>query len=213
MSAKLSYKTLRAENSAEFVINKSRFIGYGCPCETEEEALAFLARIRQKHKDATHNCYAYIIGLNSGIMRYSDDGEPGGTAGMPIIEVMKARGVVNCAVVVTRYFGGILLGTGGLVRAYTQGAQVAVAAAGVQRMSLYTVALIACPYNLYEIILHLLPDHDCAVEETDYGADVTLTVTLPAGREDELNRALAEATAGQVYAEVMETRFMGRRVK
>ena len=213
MSAQLSYKTLRAENSAEFVINKSRFIGYGCPCETEEEALAFLARIRQKHKDATHNCYAYIIGLNSGIMRYSDDGEPGGTAGMPIIEVMKARGVVNCAVVVTRYFGGILLGTGGLVRAYTQGAQVAVAAAGVQRMSLYTVALIACPYNLYEIILHLLPDHDCAVEETDYGADVTLTVTLPAGREDELNRALAEATAGQVYAEVMETRFMGRRVK
>ena len=213
MSAQLSYKTLRAENSAEFVINKSRFIGYGCPCETEEEALAFLVRIRQKHKDATHNCYAYIIGLNSGIMRYSDDGEPGGTAGMPIIEVMKARGVVNCAVVVTRYFGGILLGTGGLVRAYTQGAQVAVAAAGVQRMSLYTVALIACPYNLYEIILHLLPDHDCAVEETDYGADVTLTVTLPAGREDELNRALAEATAGQVYAEVMETRFMGRRVK
>ncbi len=110
MSAQLSYKTLRAENSAEFVINKSRFIGYGCPCETEDEALAFLARIRQKHKDATHNCYAYIIGLNSGIMRYSDDGEPGGTAGMPIIEVMKARGVVNCAVVVTRYFGGILLG-------------------------------------------------------------------------------------------------------
>ena len=76
-----------------------------------------------------------------------------------------------------------------------------------------TVALIACPYNLYEIILHLLPDHDCAVEETDYGADVTLTVTLPAGHEDELNQALAEATAGQVYAEVMETRFMGRRVK
>ena len=118
MATQLSYKTLRAENAAEFIINKSRFIGYGCPCETEEEALSFLARIRQKHKDATHNCYAYIIGLNSGIMRYSDDGEPGGTAVMPIIEVMKARGVVNCAVVVTRYFGGVLLGAGGLVRAY-----------------------------------------------------------------------------------------------
>ena len=131
MSAQLSYKTLRAENSAEFVINKSRFIGYGCPCETEEEALAFLARIRQKHKDATHNCYAYIIGLNSGIMRYNDDGEPGGTAGMPIIEVMKARGVVNCAVVVTRYFGGILLGAGGLVRAYAQGSKAALDAAGI----------------------------------------------------------------------------------
>ena len=113
----------------------------------------------------------------------------------------------------TRYFGGILLGTGGLVRAYTQGAQVAVAAAGVQRMSLYTVALIACPYNLYDIVTHLLPEYDCAVEETDYGADVTLTVTLPAGGEDRLNAGLAEATAGTVYAEVMETKFMGRRVK
>ena len=131
MADQLSYKTLRTENSAEFIINKSRFIGYGCPCQTEEEALAFLARIRQKHKDATHNCYAYIIGLNSGIMRYSDDGEPGGTAGMPIIEVMKARGVVNCAVVVTRYFGGILLGAGGLVRAYAQGSKTALDAAGV----------------------------------------------------------------------------------
>ena len=148
-----------------------------------------------------------------GVVRYSDDGEPQGTAGQPMLNVFQREGVENVCCVVTRYFGGILLGTGGLVRAYTQGAQVAVAAAGVQRMSLYTVALIACPYNLYEIILHLLPDHDCAVEETDYGADVTLTVTLPAGREDELNRALAEATAGQVYAEVMETRFMGRRVK
>ena len=112
MADQLSYKTLRAENSAEFIINKSRFIGYGCPCQTEEDALAFLARIRQKHKDATHNCYAYIIGPNMGVMRYSDDGEPGGTAGMPIIEVLKARNVTNCAVVVTRYFGGVLLGAG-----------------------------------------------------------------------------------------------------
>ena len=213
MSAMNPYRTLRRSASDEFIINKSRFIGYAAPCETEAEALAFLQSIRTKHKDATHNCYAYIIGKNAGIMRYSDDGEPGGTAGMPIIEVMKARGVVNCAVVVTRYFGGILLGTGGLVRVYTQGAQVAVAAAGVQRMSLYTVALIACPYNLYDIVTHLLPEYDCAVEETDYGADVTLTVTLPAGGEDRLNAGLAEATAGTVYAEVMETKFMGRRVK
>ena len=90
---------------------------------------------------------------------------------------------------------------------------MAVAAAGGRRMRLYTVAMVACPYNVYEIILHLLPDYDCSVEETDYGADVTLTVTLPAGTEDKLNAALAVATAGQVYAEVMETRFMGRRVK
>ena len=207
------YKTILRRDEDEFIINKSRFIGHAAPCTSEQQALDFIAEMRAKYKDASHNCYAYVIGRNKGIMRYSDDGEPGGTAGLPMMEVLKNRDVTDLCVVVTRYFGGILLGAGGLVRAYTQGAQVAVAAAGVQRMSLYTVALIACPYNLYEIILHLLPDHDCAVEETDYGADVTLTVTLPAGREDELNRALAEATAGQVYAEVMETRFMGRRVK
>ena len=105
-----SYKTLIKKNEDSFIINKSRFIGHGCPCETEVEALAFLASVRADHKDATHNCYAYIIGANMGVMRYSDDGEPGGTAGMPIIEVMKARGVTNCCVVVTRHFGGVLLG-------------------------------------------------------------------------------------------------------
>ena len=115
------YKTVRQAASDEFIINKSRFIGYASPAEAEEEALAFLQSIRQKHKDANHNCYAYVIGLNAGIMRYNDDGEPGGTAGLPIMEVLKARGVVNVCVVVTRYFGGILLGAGGLVRAYTQG--------------------------------------------------------------------------------------------
>ena len=179
----------------KFEEKRSKFTGRLWHVETAEEAVAKIKEMRETYWDATHNCYAYIL-REGNVMRYSDDGEPQGTAGMPILEVLRHENLTDCVCVVTRYFGGILLGTGGLVRAYTQGAQVAVAAAGVQRMSLY-----------------LLPDHDCAVEETDYGADVTLTVTLPAGREDELNRALAEATAGQVYAEVMETRFMGRRVK
>ena len=179
----------------KFEERRSKFTGRLWHVETAEEAVAKIKEMRETYWDATHNCYAYIL-REGNVMRYSDDGEPQGTAGMPILEVLRHENLTDCVCVVTRYFGGILLGTGGLVRAYTQGAQVAVAAAGVQRMSLYTVALIACPYNLYEIILHLLPDHDCAVEETDYGADVTLTVTLPAGREDELNRALAEATAG-----------------
>ena len=196
---------------AEYIEKKSRFIGQVFPVTTEQEAKATIERVRRQHYDARHNCWCYI--LRGGAKRYSDDGEPQGTAGIPVLDVLRKSGVTDACIVVTRYFGGILLGTGGLVRAYTQGAQVAVAAAGVQRMSLYTVALIACPYNLYEIILHLLPDHDCAVEETDYGADVTLTVTLPAGGEDRLNAGLAEATAGTVYAEVMETKFMGRRVK
>ncbi len=196
----------------KFEEKRSKFTGRLWHVETPEQATAKIKEMRETYWDATHHCYAYIL-REGNVMRYSDDGEPQGTAGMPILDVLRHENLVDVCCVVTRYFGGVLLGTGGLVRAYTQGAQIAVAAAGVQRMSLYTVALIACPYNLYEIILHLLPDYDCSVEETDYGADVTLTVTLPAGTEDRLNEALAEATAGQVYAEVMETRFMGRRVK
>ena len=102
MSAMNPYRTLRQFASDEFIINKSRFIGYAAPCETEAEALAFLQSIRTKHKDATHNCYAYIIGQNAGIMRYSDDGEPGGTAGLPMMEVLKHQGVVNCCCARTR---------------------------------------------------------------------------------------------------------------
>ena len=112
-----SYITVREEASDEVVITKSRFIGYAAPCETEEDALAFLRRIREMHRDARHHCYAYVIGKNKGIMRYSDDGEPAGTAGLPMMDVLKSRDVVDCAVVVVRYFGGVLLGTGGLVRA------------------------------------------------------------------------------------------------
>ena len=206
-----SYRIPTGNGASEYVEKRSRFLGLVQPVRSEDEAREIIAACKKQYHDARHNCWCYL--LRDGTERYSDDGEPQGTAGIPMLEVFRRAGVTNVVCVVTRYFGGILLGTGGLVRAYTQGAQVAVAAAGVQRMSLYTVALIACPYNLYEIILHLLPDHDCAVEETDYGADVPLTVTLPAGHEDKLNQALAEATAGQVYAEVMETRFMGRRVK
>ena len=196
---------------AEYIDKKSRFIGQVQHAESVSEAMAFVEAVRRKHADATHNVWAYV--LADGQMRWSDDGEPGGTSGQPTLNVFRSANVCDVVCVVTRYFGGILLGTGGLVRAYTKGAQVAVAAAGVQRMSLYSVALIACPYNLYELVLRLLPDHDCTAEQTDFGADVTLTVTLPAGGEERLNAALAEATAGQVYAEVMETRFMGRRIK
>ena len=196
----------------KFEEKRSKFTGRLWRVETAEEAVSRIKEMRETYWDATHNCYAYIL-REGNVMRYSDDGEPQGTAGMTILEVLRHEQLENCLCVVTRYFGGVLLGTGGLVRAYTKGAQIAVAAAGVQRMSLFSVALIACPYNLYEMVLHLLPDYDCAAEQTDFGADVTLTVTLPAGGEERLNGALAEATAGQVYAEVMETRFMGRRVK
>ena len=126
-------------------------------------------------------------------MRYSDDNEPQGTAGMPILEVLRHEGLVDVCCVVTRYFGGILLGRGGLVRAYTEGAKVAVAASGVAEMRMFSLLLIACPYHLLGVVQQLLPAHDCTIDETDYGADVTLTVSQPAGGLAALNEALAEA--------------------
>ncbi len=177
------YKTLLKAASDEFIVNKSRFIGYGQPCETEEEALEFLQSIRTKHKDATHNCYAYIIGPNMGVMRYSDDGEPGGTAGMPIIEVMKARGVTNCAVVVTRYFGGILLGVGGLVRAYSQGAATALNACGVGTIYPTARYLIEVSYPMLNRMDYFLKDEPIIIEDKAFTDVITYTMLIKA--EDE----------------------------
>ena len=191
------YKTLLKAASDEFIVNKSRFIGYGCPCETEEEALAFLNRIRTKHKDATHNCYAYIIGLNAGIMRYSDDGEPGGTAGMPIIEVMKARGVVNCAVVVTRYFGGILLGAGGLVRAYAQGSKTALDAAGVVVMEKSARCLVEVDYSTWQRLEYFLRSAPVIIEHNEFGASVVCTLMVRVKDADELVSEITRVTDGK----------------
>ena len=195
-----------------FAEKRSKFTGRLWHVESQEDAVAKIKEMREKYWDATHNCWAYIL-REGNIMRYSDDGEPQGTAGMPILEVLRHENLVDVCCVVTRYFGGILLGTGGLVRAYTKGAQVAVAAAGVQQMSMFSVLLIACPYNLSGIVQQVLAAQDCTVEEIEYGADVTLTAAQPAGRLEELNQALANATAGTVQAVVIETKLMGRRVK
>ena len=172
------YKTLRQEAADEVIINKSRFIGYACPCETEEEALAFLNNIRTKHKDATHNCYAYVIGKNSGIMRYSDDGEPGGTAGLPMMEVLKAQGVVNCCVVVTRYFGGILLGAGGLVRAYTQGSVIALKAAQVVIMEPSQRYLCEVAYPLWDRVTHALKTMPVQLVSSEFTTAVGFTLLV-----------------------------------
>ena len=195
-----------------FVERRSKFTGRLWHVETPEEATAKIKEMRDTYWDATHHCYAYIL-REGNLMRYSDDGEPQGTAGMPSLDVLRHEHLVDVCCVVTRYFGGILLGTGGLVRAYTNGAKIAVAASGVSEMSMFSVLLIACPYNLLGVVQQVLPAHGCMVDETDYGADVTLTVSQPAGNLEALNAALAEATAGQVYAEEMEQKFMGRRVK
>lgn len=185
------YKTLRHSSCDEFIINKSRFIGYAAPVETEEEALAFLQSIRTKHKDATHNCYAYVIGQNAGIMRYSDDGEPGGTAGLPMMEVIKAQGAVNCCVVVTRYFGGVLLGAGGLVRAYTQGCVVGLKAAQVVTMEPSQRYLCEVSYPLWDKVQYGLRSLPVQLVGSEFSAAVAFTLLV---REKDADHVLAELT-------------------
>ena len=191
------YTTLLCEASGEFIINKSRFIGYGCPCQAESDALDFLSRIRAKHKDANHNCYAYIIGKNAGIMRYSDDGEPGGTAGMPIIEVMKAYGIVDAAVVVTRYFGGVLLGTGGLVRAYTQGCKTALEAAGIVTMQKSAKWLIEVNYSIWQRLEYYLKKSPSLILDTQFTTTVVATVLINKTDESSVLKDIARLSDGQ----------------
>ena len=191
------YKTLGKAGSDSFIIKKSRFIGHGSPAATEREALDFLAGIRAQHRDASHHCWAYIIGTNAGIMRYSDDGEPGGTAGLPIMEVLKARGVVNCAVVVTRYFGGVLLGASGLVRAYTQGAKTALDAAGVVVMERSARFWVGVEYSLWDRVEHYLQSAPVRCEQVEFAATVTATLLTRKRDEDAVFQALTALTDGQ----------------
>ena len=205
------YKTLRGTATFEYEEKRSRFIATASFADTEEKALTVLNAVRAANRTARHNVYAYV--LQNGRTRYSDDGEPAKTAGTPVLETIHHAEVSDVIVVVTRYFGGILLGTGGLARAYTKGAQIALEAAGLSQMDRYSLLLLSCPYNLLDAVQKVLPEHGASVEEIEYGADVTLTVALPEGGEETLNTALMDATAGQVAAEYIESRFMGRRIK
>lgn len=190
------YKTLREAATDEYIINKSRFLCHAAPAQTEEAALAFLSEKRQQYRDASHNCYAYVIGKNAGIMRYSDDGEPGGTAGMPMMEVLKAQGVVDCCVVVTRYFGGILLGAGGLVRAYSHSCVLAVKKAGVVVMLPSERWLIDVPYPLWDKVSHTLATLPVQIEQTEFLTSVQATLLLrERDAQDVMNRLTQETNA------------------
>ena len=149
MASEELYITLEREASASFIEKKSEFIGYACPCKTEQEALDFIAKIRKKHADAKHNVYAYQIKENN-IARFTDDGEPQGTAGMPVLDIIKKTGFTDACIVVTRYFGGILLGTGGLVRAYSHAAKLAAEAAHVITYERFITCEIVCDYTDYD---------------------------------------------------------------
>ena len=185
----------------EFIEKKSRFIGRLWPVETEEAALEKIQEMKKQHYDATHNCWAYII--KDGAVRFSDDGEPGGTAGMPMLQVLQREGLFNCVCVVTRYFGGILLGAGGLVRAYTKGAKIAVDAAGKSMKRVWTVLYVPCPYTYYERVKLLVAECEGIIRTTDFGAEVELELLFAENMADAFLDKLTDLTAGTV--EGMET--------
>ena len=188
------YLTLLRTAQDEYVVQKSRFLCDAAPCETEEAALSFLQDKRTRYRDATHHCYAYVIGANAGIIRYSDDGEPSGTAGLPMMEVIRRRGVVNCCVVITRYFGGILLGAGGLVRAYAHSCAVALDAAGVGLMAATCEGLMSVPYGIWDTVQYHLKQLPVRVLDTAFGTDVEVTLAVRARDRDALERRLTEIT-------------------
>ncbi len=198
------YKTLLAAKTAEYVVQKSRFLSLAAPVQTEEQALALLRRVREEHRAANHHCYAYILGQNAGVMRYSDDGEPGGTAGMPILEVLRARGVVNCAVVVTRYFGGILLGAGGLTRAYSHSCALAVEAAGVCEMLPTQRWLCEVAYPLWDRVQHALRGLPVRLENTVFTTSVQFELLTRTADADALLDTLARVTDGRAETLLLE---------
>ncbi len=196
----------------EFVEKKSRFIGTIWPCETEEEALAHIKEMNEKCRDAAHNVYAYIIRENN-IMRYSDNGEPQGTAGMPTLEVLRREGVTNVLCVVTRYFGGILLGAGGLTRAYAHSAKIALDAAGISVMRQWTQVLIEAPYNWQERVKLKIEELSGMIEGIEYGASVLFDACVPSENLDSFTAQMIDFTNGTVTPIAMGEKFMGVRIR
>ena len=180
----------------EFVEKKSRFIGRVWPVETEEEALARIAEMKKQHYDATHNCWAYV--LKSGAMRFSDDGEPGGTAGNPMMMVLQKENIYNVCCVVTRYFGGTLLGAGGLVRAYTKGAKIAIDAAGKSMKRVWSVLYIPCPYTYYERVKLEAETFEGVIRDTQFGAEVELEILVAQPKAQAFLDKILDMTAGTV---------------
>ena len=194
-----NYLTIGREAMDEFVEKKSRFMGFIKPVTTEEEALAFIREKQKKYWDATHNVYAYV--LNGGnLCRFSDDGEPQGTAGIPVLDVLRKEGLTDCVVVVTRYFGGILLGAGGLVRAYSHGAKIAVDAGGVVEMRRCLLGEITCDYSQYGWIPAFLAEEGATATDTAFGESVTVCFSVPQEGRGHLEAAIVDRSNGWLEA-------------
>ena len=200
------YVTIKEYAEDEFIEKKSRFIGCIQPVETAQEAESFIASVRKKNPDARHNVYAYV--LKDGLTRRcSDDGEPQGTGGVPVLDVILKEGIVGVCVVVTRYFGGVLLGVGGLTRAYSKGARIALAAAEKMHMTTCHVLSVACDYSLYGKIGYLLPQYNIQTLDTDFTDSVEMLLLIRADRTAPFTKELTELSAGKVVPELVEERF------
>lgn len=201
------YRTIKKPGNSEVVEKKSRFIGVAAHVSSEDEAAEFVRKIKKEYYDARHSCWAYVIGDKSGSMRASDDGEPQGTAGRPILDVITGKGLTYTIVVVTRYFGGTLLGTGGLVRAYSKAADEAVQNAVISEMKEADVLSVRAAYNDTGRIQYLLAAKGVNVIGTEYGADAVFTILIEKDKTESIKAEMTEATGGRVSAEVIESGF------
>lgn len=205
------YKTVLENACDEFVEKRSRFIGYCKPVKTEQEAIDFINEKRSEHWNATHNVYAYSL-REGNIKRYSDDGEPSGTAGMPVLDVIVKNEIFDVVVVVTRYFGGVLLGTGGLMRAYSHGSKIAVEAAKPVIMQNCLVCEARCAYNQYGKVSSLIIGVGAAVDDTVYESDVLVKFHIKPDLLGTLNKKLADATSGEVTVEQKDEQYFAVQI-
>ena len=199
------YKTVRKNAQDQFVEKRSRFIGYACPVQTEQEALDFITSKKSEHWDASHNVYAYI--LRDGTMRFSDDGEPQGTAGVPVLDVLEKSDVKDVCVVATRYFGGILLGGGGLVRAYSHTAKIALDSGVIVTMAKCDELCVLSDYNYYGKLASLIPENGGTVISADFADNVKVKFSIPCEKSDNIKNLIVDTSNGRFFAEKIGEKY------
>jgi uncharacterized YigZ family protein len=202
----MGYRVPAGHGQAEFIEKRSRFIGQVRPVNAETEARELIAKTKAMYHDARHNCWCYII-RDGELVRYADDGEPQGTAGQPMLEVFRRGGIENVVCVVTRYFGGILLGAGGLTRAYANTAKLALDDAGIAEMRLWTAVGVVCPYHLFDRIKKEIETFGGISETVDYGADISFTALFPEGTADPFLARINELSSGTVTGSITGTTY------
>lgn len=201
-----TFRSAASQGQAETIIKKSRFITRVFPVDTEEQAEDILKEIRELHKDATHNVYAWQVGVNKTVQRCSDDGEPGGTAGRPVLEVIKQNDLVNVLVIVTRYFGGIKLGAGGLIRAYSLAAREGIVSAGIVEKALHGKYKVTVDYSFFGQVQSVL-EKCSTIEDVTYGEQVCFSIFVSEENQENLKRLLMDITGGQVVVEFLGNEF------